>query len=1226
MSRQTCLNLGAKGLALAAALLCFGAQADTRTRVNSYIYDASWMLQTELREPDAPNDCLQTTHAYDARGNKTSVTTALCAGASGPTIASATTPRQSTTGYDADGRFATSSANALNHTETRAYDGRFGTATSLIGPNLLPTTWSYDGLGRKTLETRPDGTTTTWAYKLCTESGANCPGLIGGAASVWVSIEQSFSPTPAVANAPEKRQFYDNLNRLLRVQTQGFDGVTAAPVLVQDTEYNNLGQVSRKSDVYALSGGSAVWTTYTYDVLGRTISESRLDPTGGNATTTTAFSGPTVVVTNAKNQTKTTIKNESDQVAQVIDAQGSSLTYSYDALGNLLATKAAASATAAPVSSVTSMKYDVRGNKLFMLDPAMGSWEYRYNAYGELVFQRDSLSQVTTMVYDVLGRMTKRTEPDLVSDWSYDKYFDNSTCAKGIGKLCEAKADNTYSRKLSYDSQGRLSSTVTMLDVATTVSQTYDNNGRVATKTWPTGYQATNTYSALGFLKTVTGGGTNGFAQTATYNVLAMNAHGQVTQYRYGNPGNEVTTVKTVEPSGDRLTAQTVTRAGQSAGNVLNHTYSYDKLGNLATRGDITVGVGTQESFSYDSLNRLTTATLIGGGGNGNAATEVMYSPLGDITYKSDVGRFWYDAARPNRMTGVTLETAPGATIALSGTRQLSFAFDDYKPGAKTVSGITVGNGNLMYSVTYDAVNVRHNVRWETYTSFNMPSELKFGNFVTSGACLAGYTLSGGNCVMTVNTTTPATAPNTCPVGYTVSGSNCIKSGSTTIALSSSYTCPFGGTLVGTTCSQTSTITTALGGQNTSDRTLTFLYGPEHQRIKQNIVLTGNGTSSYFAGNVWYLNGEDSLGLGFEKEIRTNGTVENKHYVSAGGAVFAMFTSRSGTLNGLPATTTSYLHNDHLGSVAAITDETGAVTERLAYDPWGKRRFVTSNPGATDKLDAIVGQKTDRGYTMHEHLDEMGAIHMNGRIYDPLIARFMSADPLVQAPYNLKSFNRYSYVWNNSLKLWDPSGFDAQTGNALHGESASDYNSDIGTEKSGSIEKSSETGILQSVFHAIGRGFKAVQDALLPAGVPTAGEIFEKLSVSPTPVLVAGSTFKAGKALFANKQAITAEVLAAREAAVAISKQHAIGSGLTVTFGTGKSANHNAAHIADLAKKGVSVDEAEKAVLASVSKLAEKSKFAVDQRVTGTVQVNGVTVTYHGAQLTPTNINIGTFY
>jgi len=304
-----------------------------------------------------------------------------------------------------------------------------------------------------------------------------------------------------------------------------------------------------------------------------------------------------------------------------------------------------------------------------------------------------------------------------------------------------------------------------------------------------------------------------------------------------------------------------------------------------------------------------------------------------------------------------------------------------------------------------------------------MPSELKYGNFLTSSTCLPGYTLSGGNCVVSVNTTTPATAPNTCPVGYTVSGSNCVKSGSATIPLSASYTCPFGGTLVGTTCSQTGTGTTQQGGQNTSDRTLTFLYGPEHQRIKQNVVLSGNGTSSYFAGNIWYLNGEDSLGLGFEKEIRTNGTVENKHYVSAGGVVFSMFTSRTGTLNGLPATTTSYLHNDHLSSVAAITDETGTVTERLAYDPWGKRRFISSNPGATDNLDAIVGQKIDRGYTMHEHLDEMGVIHMNGRIYDPLIARFMSADPTIPSPKNLKSYNRYSNVWNNPMKAWDPTGY-----------------------------------------------------------------------------------------------------------------------------------------------------------------------------------------------------------
>jgi RHS repeat-associated protein len=116
----------------------------------------------------------------------------------------------------------------------------------------------------------------------------------------------------------------------------------------------------------------------------------------------------------------------------------------------------------------------------------------------------------------------------------------------------------------------------------------------------------------------------------------------------------------------------------------------------------------------------------------------------------------------------------------------------------------------------------------------------------------------------------------------------------------------------------------------------------------------------------------------------------------------------------------SYFHHDHLGSIAAISDETGKVIERLAYDPWGKRRYPD---GASDVSDSLTGKRTDRGYTEHEHLDEMGVIHMNGRVYDPLIGRMMSADPYVQAPANLKTFNRYAYVWNNPLKMYDPEGY-----------------------------------------------------------------------------------------------------------------------------------------------------------------------------------------------------------
>jgi hypothetical protein len=44
-------------------------------------------------------------------------------------------------------------------------------------------------------------------------------------------------------------------------------------------------------------------------------------------------------------------------------------------------------------------------------------------------------------------------------------------------------------------------------------------------------------------------------------------------------------------------------------------------------------------------------------------------------------------------------------------------------------------------------------------------------------------------------------------------------------------------------------------------------------------------------------------------------------------------------------------------------------------------------------------------------------------VYDPVIGRFLSADPFIQEPDNLQSFNRYSYVLNNPLSLTDPSGY-----------------------------------------------------------------------------------------------------------------------------------------------------------------------------------------------------------
>lgn len=254
------------------------------TRVSSFEYSTvTGLLIQEVIEPDSPQSCLITSHNYDNFGNKTSVTTAACAGASGQTLSSANAPRSASSVYSADGRFPALTTNALGHSEAKLYDGRFGLVSSVVGPNSLTTTWLYDGFGRKSRENRADGTYNTWEYKYCTDAGSNCPtsltaqgfGATNGASPVlaqipvWQVTERVFGSN-AMEMGPYKRQYHDALNRVIRAETLGFDGAgVPAIVQVQDTAYNALGQVARKSNTYDFAQpATAVWVAYTYDALG----------------------------------------------------------------------------------------------------------------------------------------------------------------------------------------------------------------------------------------------------------------------------------------------------------------------------------------------------------------------------------------------------------------------------------------------------------------------------------------------------------------------------------------------------------------------------------------------------------------------------------------------------------------------------------------------------------------------------------------------------------------------------------------------------------------------------------------------------------------------------------------------------------------------------------------------------------------------------------------------
>ena len=104
-----------------------------------------------------------------------------------------------------------------------------------------------------------------------------------------------------------------------------------------------------------------------------------------------------------------------------------------------------------------------------------------------------------------------------------------------------------------------------------------------------------------------------------------------------------------------------------------------------------------------------------------------------------------------------------------------------------------------------------------------------------------------------------------------------------------------------------------------------------------------------------------------------------------------------------------------------VTDATGATVGNYSFDPWGKRR--ASNWSNLDLYLFVTPQTTNRGFTGHEQMDSVGLIHMGGRVYDPIIGRFVSADPFIQDVTNLQAWNCYSYVLNNPLSYTDPSGF-----------------------------------------------------------------------------------------------------------------------------------------------------------------------------------------------------------
>jgi len=109
----------------------------------------------------------------------------------------------------------------------------------------------------------------------------------------------------------------------------------------------------------------------------------------------------------------------------------------------------------------------------------------------------------------------------------------------------------------------------------------------------------------------------------------------------------------------------------------------------------------------------------------------------------------------------------------------------------------------------------------------------------------------------------------------------------------------------------------------------------------------------------------------------------------------------------------------YLDTVTHVTDASGNVVNEYSFDVWGRRR---DKDDWSYTLNGEPELMAGRGFTGHEWLPWFNMYNMNGRLYDPVVGRFLSPDENVQMPDFSQNFNRYSYALNNPLKYIDPNG------------------------------------------------------------------------------------------------------------------------------------------------------------------------------------------------------------
>jgi RHS repeat-associated protein len=213
-----------------------------------------------------------------------------------------------------------------------------------------------------------------------------------------------------------------------------------------------------------------------------------------------------------------------------------------------------------------------------------------------------------------------------------------------------------------------------------------------------------------------------------------------------------------------------------------------------------------------------------------------------------------------------------------------------------------------------------------------------------------------------------------------------------------------------------------------------FDYGPEGNRFKEFARLGPSTTVTIFAHGFERVTDYDGRLDG----ARLGSEVRNRYYISNGDGVFAVvervrkyanvwlggidnqrheITGRQ-LFSTQDQQTVRYLHMDQLGSIILTTDADARISSRTWYDPWGK---IIS--GKTAQSGRNLADDWTRGFIGNEHLATFGLIHMNRRVYNPMLGAFTSVDPINQSLTDTQTLNGYSYARDNPLRFVDPSGY-----------------------------------------------------------------------------------------------------------------------------------------------------------------------------------------------------------